>query len=43
MLSPTIDAIKEFHAQFSSNNRSCWKTRADNFRIEKRNEKSVGW
>ena len=32
MLSPTIDAIKEFHAQFSSNNRSYWKTRAENFR-----------
>ena len=40
MLSPTID-VKEFHAQFSSNNRSYWKTRADNFRIERSNEKSV--
>ena len=41
ILSPTIDAIKEFHAQFSSNNRSYWKTRAENFRIDKNNEKNI--
>lgn len=40
IVTPTINAINSFHTQFSSNNREYWKTRSENIKIEKENEKN---
>ena len=40
ILTPTINAINSFHTQFSKNNREYWKTRAENYKIDKKNEKN---
>jgi len=40
ILTPTINAINSFHTQFSKNNREYWKTRAENYKIDKKNEQN---
>ncbi len=38
ILTPTINGINEFHSQFRKNNRDYWQTRAENFKIDDKNE-----
>ena len=40
ILTPTINSINSFHTQFSKNNRDYWKTRAENFKIDKKNNQN---
>ena len=40
ILTPTINAINSFHTQFSKNNREYWKTRAENYKIDKKNKQN---
>ena len=40
IVTPTINAINSFHTQFGENNREYWKTRAENIKIEKKNEQN---
>ena len=40
ILTPTVNAINSFHTQFSKNNREYWKTRAENYKIEKKNKQN---
>ena len=40
ILTPTINAINSFHTQFTKNNREYWKIRANNLKIDNKNEQN---
>ncbi|MDC3072059.1 hypothetical protein OA087_00430 [bacterium] len=40
ILTPTINAINSFHTQFTKNNREYWKIRANNLKIENKNDQN---
>ena len=40
MITPTINAINSFHSQFTKNNQNYWRIRANNFKIDDKNEQN---